>query len=46
MEEADGSVVAKFQAVYASGPIRLSVALLLLNRTDNFVLGLNFGFRI
>jgi len=45
-EEADGSVVPKFQAGYASGPVRLTVALLLLNRTDNFVLGLNFGFRI
>jgi hypothetical protein len=45
-EEADGTVVPKFQAGYASGPVRLTVALLLLNRTDNFVLGLNFGFRI
>jgi hypothetical protein len=45
-EEAGGTVVPKFQAGYASGPVRLSVALLLLNRTDNFVLGLNFGFRI
>ncbi len=45
-EEAGGTVVPKFQAGYASGPIRLTVALLLLNRTDNFVLGLNFGFRI
>ena len=45
-EEAGGSIVPKFQAGYASGPVRLTVALLLLNRTDNFVLGLNFGFRI
>jgi len=45
-EEAGGMVVPKFQAGYASGPVRLTVALLLLNRTDNFVLGLNFGFRI
>jgi hypothetical protein len=45
-EEASGSVVPKFQAGYASGPVRLSVILLLLDRTDNFVLGLNFGFRI
>ena len=45
-EETDGSGVPKFQAGYASGPVRLSVALLLLNRTDNFVLGLNFGFRL
>ncbi len=45
-EEAGGTVVPKFQAGYASGPVRLSVALLLLNRTDHFVLGLNFGFRI
>jgi len=45
-EEAGGTVVPKFQAGYASGPVRLSVILLLLNRTDNFVLGLNFGFRI
>jgi len=45
-EEASGSVVPKFQAGYASGPVRLSVALLLLDRSDNFVLGLNFGFRI
>jgi len=45
-EEADGSVVPKFQAGYASAPVRLSVVLLLLNRTDTFVLGLNFGFRI
>jgi len=45
-EEAGGTVVPKFQAGYASGPVRLTVALLLLNRTDNFVLGLNFGFRI
>jgi len=29
-EEADGSVVPKFQAGYASGPVRLSVILLLL----------------
>jgi len=45
-EEAGGTVVPKFQAGYASGPVRLSVILLLLNRTDTFVLGLNFGFRI
>jgi len=45
-EEAGGTVVPKFQAGYASGPVRLSVILLLLNQTDNFVLGLNFGFRI
>jgi len=45
-EEAGGTVVPKFQAGYASGPVRLSVILLLLNRTDYFVLGLNFGFRI
>ena len=45
-EEAGGSIVPKFQAGYASGPVRLTAALLLLNRTDNFVLGLNFGFRI
>jgi len=45
-EEASGSVVPKFQAGYASGPVRLSVILLLLDRTDNFVLGLNFGFGI
>lgn len=45
-EEASGSVVPKLQAGFASGPVRLSVALLLLNRTDHFVLGLNFGFRI
>jgi len=45
-EEAGGTVVPKFQAGYAAGPVRLSVILLLLNRTDNFVLGLNFGFRI
>ena len=45
-EEAGGTVVPKFQAGYASGPVRLTVALLLLNRTDTFVLGLNFGFRI
>ncbi|MBE0714072.1 MAG: hypothetical protein IH583_16990, partial [Candidatus Aminicenantes bacterium] len=45
-EEADGTVVPKFQAGYASGPVRLTVALLLLGRTDHFVVGLNFGFRI
>jgi hypothetical protein len=45
-EEAGGTVVPKFQAGYASGPVRLSVILLLLDRTDTFVLGLNFGFRI
>ncbi|MCX6569053.1 MAG: hypothetical protein NT147_08415 [Candidatus Aminicenantes bacterium] len=45
-EEAGGTVVPKFQAGYASGPVRLAVALLLLNRTDHFVIGLNFGFRI
>jgi hypothetical protein len=45
-EEADGSIVPKFQAGYASGPIRLSVVLLLLNQNDTFVLGLNFGFRL
>ncbi|OGD22629.1 MAG: hypothetical protein A2Y70_02990 [Candidatus Aminicenantes bacterium RBG_13_64_14] len=45
-DRADGSVVPKFQAGFAAGPIRLSAALLLLNRTDNFVFGLNFGFRI
>jgi hypothetical protein len=45
-EEAGGTVVPKFQAGYASGPVRLAVALLLLNRTDRFILGLNFGFRI
>lgn len=45
-EEADGSVVPKAQAGFASGPVRLSVVLLFLGRTDRFVLGLNFGFRI
>jgi len=45
-EEAGGTVVPKFQLGYLSGPVRLTVALLLLNRTDTFVLGLNFGFRI
>jgi len=45
-DEASGSVVPKFQAGFASGPVRLAVTLLLLNRTDHFVLGLNFGFRI
>jgi len=45
-EEAGGTVIPKFHAGYASGPVRLAVALLLLNRTDHFVLGLNFGFRI
>ena len=45
-EEAGGTVVPKFQAGYASGPVRLSVILLLLDRTDQFVLGLNFGFGI
>jgi hypothetical protein len=45
-DEAGGTVVPKFQAGYASGPVRLAVSLLLLSRTDRFVIGLNFGFRI
>ena len=45
-EDAGGWLVPKFQLGYMSGPVRLTVALLLLNRTDTFVLGLNFGFRI
>jgi hypothetical protein len=43
-EEAGGSLVPKLQAGYAAGPVKLAVALLLLNRTDDFVVGLNFGF--
>lgn len=45
-EEAGGSLVPKFQAGYAAGPVRLGLALLLLSQTNDFVVGLNFGFRL
>ncbi|MBE3111211.1 MAG: hypothetical protein IMZ46_11995 [Acidobacteria bacterium] len=45
-EDAGGWLVPKFQLGYLSGPTRLSLSLHYLNRTDDIVLGLNFGFRI
>ena len=44
-ENADGWLVPKFQLGYLSGPARLALSLYYLNRTNDIVLGLNFGFR-
>ncbi len=45
-DQAGGTLVPKAHAGMALGPARLSAVLLLLTRTDTFVLGLNFGFRL
>lgn len=45
-EQADGTLVPKAHAGMTLGPARLSAALLFLTRTDTFVLGLNFSFRL
>jgi hypothetical protein len=45
-ENAGGRLVPKFQMGYLSGPTRLSLSLHYLNRTNDIVLGLNFGFRL
>lgn len=45
-EQASGSLVPKLQAGFEPGPVRLAAVLLFLDRTDTFVLGLTFGFRI
>jgi len=42
-EEASGSLVPRLQAGYAGGPVKLGLVLLLLNRTDDFIVGLNLG---
>jgi hypothetical protein len=42
-EEAGGSLVPKLQAGYAAGPVKLGLVLLLLNRTDEFVVGASLG---
>jgi hypothetical protein len=43
VEEASGSFVPKIQAGYAAGPVKLGLALLLLNRTDDFIVGVSLG---
>lgn len=45
-EEAGGWWVPKFQAGYAGGPVKIGVCLLLLNRTDDFIVGLTLGIGI
>lgn len=45
-EDAGGWLVPKFQLGYLSGPARLALTLHYLNRTNDIVLGLNFGFRL
>lgn len=42
-EEAGGSLVPKFQAGYAAGPAKLGVVLLLLSRSDDFIVGATIG---
>ena len=45
-EDAGGWLVPKFQLGYLSGPAKLALTLHYLNRTNDIVLGLNFGFRL
>jgi len=45
-EEAGGWWVPKFQAGYAGGPVKVGVSLLLLDRTDEFIVGLTLGIGI
>ena len=45
-EDAGGRLVPKFQLGYLSGPAKLALTLHYLNRTNDIVLGLNFGFRL
>lgn len=45
-EDAGGRLVPKFQLGYLSGPAKLALSLYYLNRTNDIVLGLNFGFRL
>ena len=45
-EQAGGTFVPKAQAGLVLGPARFSAVMLFLNRTDTFVLGLVFSFRI
>jgi hypothetical protein len=42
-EEAGGWWVPKLQAGYAGGPVKIGVCLLLLNRTDDFIVGATLG---
>ena len=44
--DAGGRLVPKFQLGYLSGPVRLALSFYYLNRTNDIVLGLNFGFRL
>ena len=46
VEEAGGALVPKFQAGYAAGPVKLGLALLLLSRTDDFIVGASLGIGI
>jgi hypothetical protein len=45
-EEAGGWWVPKFQAGYAGGPVKIGVSLLLLDRSDEFIVGLTLGIGI
>lgn len=45
-ENAGSWLVPKFQLGYLSGPTRLALSLHYLNRSNDIVLGLNFGFRL
>jgi hypothetical protein len=42
-EQAGGSWVPKLQAGYAGGPVKVGICLLLLNRSDDFVIGATLG---
>lgn len=42
-DRADGTFVPKLHGGFATGPVRISAAILFLNRTDTFVFGLNIG---
>jgi hypothetical protein len=45
-ENAGGRLVPKFLLGYLAGPTRLSLSLHYLDRTNDIILGLNFGFRL
>jgi hypothetical protein len=43
VDAAGGSLVPKIQAGYAAGPVKLGIAILFLNRTNDFILGASLG---